>query len=141
MQRIVPDINVIVSAAIRPAGPPGRIIAAWQRGEFTVITSHIILEKLNEVLHRQHIADVSTMDEDDIQDLIHLLNEEAVVTPSLLQLPVIKEDPEDDTILIAAVEGKADCIVSGDAHLKNLGTYQDIPILTPSEFINRYNIL
>jgi predicted nucleic acid-binding protein len=57
-----------------------------------------------------------------------------------LDLQIVEDDPEDDTIIIAAVEGKADCIVSGDRHLKNLGPYENIPILSPSEFITRYNI-
>ena len=98
------------------------------------------MDKLDEVLHRQHIADVSTMDENDIQELFSLLEEEAIITPHALNLQVIKEDPEDDTILIAAVEGGADCIISGDAHLKDLGEYQGIPILTPADFVTQYNI-
>ena len=141
MQAVVLDVNVIVSAAIRPAGTPGRIIAAWRRDELTVITSRPIMDKLGEVLHRQHIADVSTMDENDIQELFSLLEEEAIITPHALNLQVIEKDPEDDTILIAAVEGGADGIISGDAHLKDLGQYQGIPILTPADFVTQYNIL
>ena len=53
---------------------------------------------------------------------------------------VVERDPEDDNIIIAAVEGKADCIVSGDRHLQDLDSYEDIPILSPSEFVARYNI-
>lgn len=45
-----------------------------------------------------------------------------------------------NNIIIAAVEGKADCIVSGDRHLQDLDSYEDIPILSPSEFVARYNI-
>jgi predicted nucleic acid-binding protein len=52
----------------------------------------------------------------------------------------VKDDPEDDTIIIAAVEGNADCIISGDAHLKNIGSYQNIPILSPVDFVTRYHI-
>jgi putative PIN family toxin of toxin-antitoxin system len=105
-----------------------------------VITSQIILDKLDDVLRRQHIADVSTMDKTDIQDLQTLFQEEAILTPHALNLKVVKEDPEDDTIIIAAVEGNADCIISGDSHLKDLGTYQDIPILTPAQFVDQYHI-
>jgi len=42
--------------------------------------------------------------------------------------------------LIAAVEGGADCIISGDRHLKTLGSYQGIPILTPEAFVTQYKI-
>ena len=140
MQVVVLDINVIVSAVIRPAGPPGRIVAAWRCGELTVIISRPIMDRLEAVLHRQHIADVSTMDENDIHELLSLLEEEAIITPHALNLQVIEQDPEDDNILIAAVEGGADGIISGDAHLKDLGEYEGIPILTPADFVTRYNI-
>lgn len=140
MPRVVLDVNVIVSAAIRPTGAPGRIVAAWHRDELELITSHRINSKLDEVLHRPHIAEVSAMNEDDIRDLLALLEGRAIVVPHLLQLRVVEQDPEDDTILIAAVEGRADCIISGDAHLKSLGQYQGIPILSPAEFVSHYHI-
>ncbi len=41
--------------------------------------------------------------------------------------------------IIAAVEAHADCIISGDAHLKDLGEYQGIPILTPADFVTKYD--
>ena len=63
-----------------------------------------------------------------------------ILTPHNLKLTVVERDPEDDNIIIAAVEGKADCIVSGDRHLQDLDSYEDIPILSPSEFVARYNI-
>lgn len=140
MPRVVLDVNVIVSAAIRPSGVPGRIVAAWRRQELQVITSRAINSKLDEVLHRPHIADVSTMDEGDIRELLALLKEEAVLTPHSLELRVVRQDPEDDNLIIAAVEGNADCIISGDSHLKDLGTYEGIPILSPADFVDQYHI-
>lgn len=61
-------------------------------------------------------------------------------TPGTLDLQVVEEDPEDNTILAAAVEGRADCIISGDRHLKTLSEYQGISILSPAEFVARYNL-
>jgi len=46
----------------------------------------------------------------------------------------IKEDPEDNKILAAAVAGKADYIISGDAHLLGLKSYEGIEIVTPNGF-------
>ena len=140
MLSIVPDVNIFVSALITPTGHAARIMDAWKRDELTVITSQVIIDKIDEVLHRPHLLDTYPFDENDIKDLRQLLEEEAQSTPLALNLQVIKEDPEDDTILIAAVESRADCIISGDAHLKDLGEYQGIPILTPADFVTRYNI-
>lgn len=44
-------------------------------------------------------------------------------------------DPKDDKFLEAAVSGKADCLVTGDADLLVLHPFRDIPVLTPAAFL------
>ncbi|WP_436305267.1 hypothetical protein [Variovorax sp. LjRoot290] len=44
--------------------------------------------------------------------------------------PTIKDDPDDDAVLAAAVAARARLIVSGDRHLLTLGQFQGIAILT-----------
>jgi len=44
-------------------------------------------------------------------------------------------DPRDDKFLSLAVNGKADCIVSGDKDLLELNPFRGIPIIPPAEFI------
>lgn len=131
MPRIVPDINVLVSGLINERGPAGRIQAAWRRDELSVVTSQVIITKTDEVLHRPHIFDLfpRAQAEARIQGLLKLLRNQTIRTPYALDLRVVEDDPEDDTIIIAAVEGKADCIVSGDRHLKSIGSYGGIAIL------------
>jgi predicted nucleic acid-binding protein len=43
--------------------------------------------------------------------------------------------PEDDLILAAAVSAQADYLVTGDARLQALGSYQGVKIVTPREFV------
>lgn len=52
----------------------------------------------------------------------------------------IKEcrDSEDDKWLSLAVSAKSDCIISGDKDLLILNPFREIPILTPSGFLNRF---
>jgi putative PIN family toxin of toxin-antitoxin system len=140
MLRAVPDVNVIVSAIITPSGYPGRIYAAWKRRRLFFITSPVIIAKVVEVLHRPHIAGPFSLDEEDISGVRSLLEKRTIRTPHRLDLHVVTQDPEDDNILIAAVEGKANCIISGDKHLTKLKTYQGIPILTPAEFVTQHQI-
>lgn len=140
MLKVVLDVNVLVSSLINRRGPPGRIQAAWRRGELMVVTSQVIINKTGKVLHRPHILTVFSITETDIHDLLHALSEHGLLTPHLLDLQVVKEDPEDDTIITAAVEGKADCIISGDKHLTKMESYQDIPILSPAEFVTQHEI-
>lgn len=92
------------------------------------------------MLRRPHIAETYSIDEADLSALRSLLEKRTIRTPHLLDLHVIEQDPEDDNIVIAAVEGKADCIISGDKHLTKLGTYQNIPILSPAEFVTQHKI-
>ncbi len=47
-------------------------------------------------------------------------------------------DPEDDKLLETAVMGEADCIVTGDQDLRVMSSFQDIPILSPTDFLDRY---
>ena len=52
--RIVLDTNVLVSALISPAGPPGRVLAAIKREHrLTPVTSTAQLSELRTVLRRE----------------------------------------------------------------------------------------
>ncbi len=55
----------------------------------------------------------------------------------LESINAIPADPTDNKFLEAAVEGKANLIVSGDGHLLELETFRNIPIITAREFITR----
>ena len=98
------------------------------------------LSSLSAVLHRPHLRTAFPLTEQQVRRLLRQLRLRARLTPHALALRVVEADREDDNILIAAVEGRADCIISGDKHLRDLGSYQDIPILSPAEFVEQYKI-
>jgi uncharacterized protein len=50
--RAVLDPNVLVSAAISPAGPPRQILTAWIDKRFELIASLALLDELADVLTR-----------------------------------------------------------------------------------------
>jgi putative PIN family toxin of toxin-antitoxin system len=50
---------------------------------------------------------------------------------------VIAEDPDDDKFLVCAVAANATVIISGDPHLLVLGSYRNIPIMTPAQFLEQ----
>jgi len=56
-----------------------------------------------------------------------------IVEPAPLDGPVAR-DADDDWILSTAVAAEADCMVTGDSDLLDLGEYQGIPILSPGSF-------
>jgi len=62
-----------------------------------------------------------------------ILERSIIVIPS--QIINIVVDPDDNKFIEAAVEGKADCIVTQDKHLLKLKEFRKIKIITPDEFI------
>ncbi|PIP67336.1 MAG: putative toxin-antitoxin system toxin component, PIN family [Parcubacteria group bacterium CG11_big_fil_rev_8_21_14_0_20_41_14] len=53
---------------------------------------------------------------------------------------VIHQDPKDDKFLACAVVSQACFIVSGDKHLLDLKSYNNILIVSPSEFLQKIRI-
>ena len=67
---------------------------------------------------------------------IHALAE--IITPAPLPEPVCR-DPDDDEVLALALAASVDCIVSGDLDLLDLHQFQNIPILTAAQALQRLN--
>jgi predicted nucleic acid-binding protein len=59
----------------------------------------------------------------------------AIIVPGRVELAVVRDDPTDDKYVSAAVEADAAYIISGDEHLKAIGSYQGIMILAPTAFL------
>ena len=53
-------------------------------------------------------------------------------------VPSILEDATDAEILACAVDFKADTIISGDKKILTLAAFENIPIMRPSEFVQKY---
>ena len=81
--RVALDANVLVSALISGAGPPGQLLSAVKRGDLALVTSGYQIEELREVLGseklRPHIKPEEARDLIDnletIGSLIHELPE------------------------------------------------------------------
>jgi predicted nucleic acid-binding protein len=52
---------------------------------------------------------------------------------------VVEADPDDDLCIVAAVEGDAGQIVSGDPHRLDVTTYRGITIVKPAEFVKVFD--
>ena len=136
MLRAVLDANVYVSAAVRPEGPPGRIIERFLRGAvFEVDLSPAVVE---EVLRALTYPKVRRFIRGDVEP--ELWFEDIVVLADLVAgeraPPRVCEDPDDDKYIAAALEGRAAFIVTGDHGLLTLKEYQAIRIVTPREFLD-----
>jgi predicted nucleic acid-binding protein len=52
-----------------------------------------------------------------------------------LKLRAVEKDPDDDKYLVAALEGRAGYLVSGDSDLLELHEYKGVHIVTAREFL------
>jgi putative PIN family toxin of toxin-antitoxin system len=135
MMRVVLDANVLVSAVLSPHGAPAQMLNAWRAHQFDLVISAAILAEIGRVFRCPKIAKRHRWSEEQVQAFLENLAHLAIMTPGILTLAVITDDPSDDRYLECAVEGEASYLVSGDQLLVRLGVYQGIPILTPRAFV------
>lgn len=140
MLRVVVDTNIFVSALLSPTGAPAQILRAWRERRFLLLTSADIIAEVAETLSRFIGRSPYTVTPDDVAGIVALLKNDALEIPggadvSDADIP----DPDDLVFLACALGGQANVIVSGDKHLKSLGRYHGIPILTAREFIEQLN--
>lgn len=132
--RAVLDTNVFLSAFLSrsPTSPTKEIIQRWQAGEFILLVSDALIDELTEKLLERRIPS------DQITEFLALLAgmAEWIAVPPDAVSPVVAKDPDDDSILACAVVGKADYLVTYDAHLGSLGeSYSDVRITKALPFL------
>ncbi len=128
--RVVFDTNILISALLSLNGAPFRCVALAYTGAVRSVTCAEILDEFDEKLRTKFAFDATRASL--AADKIRQCSE--VVSISGL-LNAVAQDPDDDIVIECAVVGKASVIISGDKHLRALGHYQDISILTASDFL------
>jgi len=127
--RLVLDTNTALSGLLW-GGPPTRLIQAARNGRIEIVSSVALLTELRDVLWRDKFARrlvqrgfTSARLFADYMSLV------TIAAPALITATIVR-DPSDDAVLAAALGASADVIVSGDAHLLNLKSFQGIDIVT-----------
>jgi len=134
MMKVVIDTNVLVSGVIKPAGVAGRLVQYLRVGRFTLIYSPATLEEVVRVLSRPHIQRKYGITDDDARTVAQMLILRGVEVFPAERITACR-DGKDNIFLEAAVAGKADALVSGDADLLVLHPFRGIPILTIRQFL------
>lgn len=136
MLRVVLDTNVFVSSLLVKKGLPAQVLNAWRKRRYLLAISPALIAEIQAVLNYPRIRRKYMLHDEDIEQLITLLKQDALLVPGNAGVTgVIPDDPKDDMVLACALDAQADFIVSGDSHLLDLGEYQGIPILTVREFV------
>ena len=135
--RAVLDANVLVSALIRPQGPPGQILDRLLRDSaFELVASHATLEELRRSLGYSKVRKYLALTDRDLDVWVESLTAIAVLVEGRPSRRFVEADPADDVYIAAAVEGLAEYIVTGDRHLLDLETHESIRIVTPRAFLS-----
>lgn len=125
--RIVFDTNVLIAAFISRGICSDLLEHCAQTHE--LVTSPFILNEFKDKLTTKFKF---TLDES--MAAIDLLRSVMLVVEPVQLSSRISRDADDDNILVAAVSGNCDCIVTGDNDLLVLKEFCGIAIIKPSDF-------
>ena len=138
MLRVVIDANVFVSALIRPEGPPGRVLERLlKEREFVLVASAAILDEIRRSLGYSRVRRYVDASDDEIEAWVTSLGVVADIVAGEVELKVVMADPDDDIYVAAALEGRADYIVTGDRHLLDLVEVQGVRLIKPRAFLDK----
>ncbi len=134
--RLVLDTNTALSGLLW-GGTPGQLIDAAVAGRIELAASAALLAELQGVLSREKFArqlakrGLAAADVFDGYAALVTLHSPAAISPTVMK------DPADDQVLAVALGARAHLIVSGDAHLLDLKSFQGISIITASGAVER----
>ncbi|OGF67288.1 MAG: putative toxin-antitoxin system toxin component, PIN family [Candidatus Fischerbacteria bacterium RBG_13_37_8] len=131
--KVVIDTNVLISSFF--GGKPRKIIDLWFEGKIVLCLSTPILEEYVKVLSRFEFNNelllarfLNAFEQND--SLLFVNNPE--------ESNWVQEDIADNKFIACARALRADFILSGDIHLKQLKEISSIKILSPAEFLKYF---
>lgn len=130
MIKVVLDTNIIVSAIVF-GGKPRDIIYLIQEGKIQAYISSFILYELKEVLTKKF-----DFNDEKLKEVKDLVNDSFINISPKISIKIIRNYPLDNKILEAAIETKADYLVTGDRkHILPLKKIKKTKIVSPEEFL------
>lgn len=130
--RAVADTNVYISA-LNFGGTAEEVLALGRAQEVQLFISPSILEEIEGVLLRKFQWSAPRT-----RQAIAAIQEFAQLAHPKETINLIPEDAPDNRILEYAVEAKAEAVITGDEHLRQLKTFRGIPLITPAQFLEAY---
>ena len=133
---VVIDTNVVVSALLF-GGKPGELIQFWKTGQIRPLISKEITEEYLRVLAYPKFG----LSENEITFLLShevLPYFKIVEVKSGTRKTTVKDDPSDDMFIRCAESGICRIIISGDRHLFDLKSHDEVRMLSPSRFLEEF---
>jgi len=131
--KVVFDTNIYISAIIF-GGSPDICLDIARGGQIELYTSKTALLEL-----ANKLRDKFYYSEEDVEEVLIALSGFIKIVAPVERVNEIKADPSDNRILEAAMEAKADFIVSGDKkHILSLKEFRSTKILSATEFLKEF---
>ena len=125
------DSNIWVSG-LNWYGKPHELLNLARDGTVELAISDAILDEFSRILH-----DKLEWSDDRLNSMRAEVATFTKRVSSTETLDVVKADPDDNRILECAVAAGSDVIVTGDAHLLQLGAYRGIKIMKVADFLGQ----
>ena len=134
--RVVLDTNVVTSALLW-GGTPERLIEAAGEGSLELFASEALIAELAGILGRAKFAAKLRQKNLSAAEIVARYREIAETVEAAPIEEAALRDPDDAAVLACALAARAEAIISGDDDLQALGSYQGIPVLSPSDCLRR----
>ena len=136
--RAVLDTNTAISGLLWH-GPPRQVLNLAREGKLTLFASSAMLAELSNVLQREKFARRLNAAGVMAAELVRGYTALTIRVEPATIYPVVVNDPDDDVFLACAISAGAQVIISGDSHLLDLEAYQQISIVSASNFLAQYS--
>jgi uncharacterized protein len=132
---VVLDTNVLLSAAFFPGVCEKLLAHCFLTASVQLVLSeHILGEFVEHGLGKLN----GTAEQIDAA-VAELRRRCQIVAPAITPADTIR-DADDLPVLGTAIAGQADCLITGDQELLNLGSFHSIAILSPRAFYDRLRV-
>ena len=128
--KVVLDTNILISA-IAFGGKSEEVLNLVLDEKIIAVSSPVLLAEFQEVYKKKFPLKFA-----DLELTLESIEEIFKIIRPNKSLKIVR-DEDDNRVLETAVEGKCDYIITGDRELLQLGTFRNIKILTPDQFLKK----
>ena len=132
-ERVVIDTNVLISGLFSKTSTPAKAVEKAATKAQLIAT----VETLRELIEKLHSPKFDRYVRRERRDALLERVASLVEIIDVLQSIRASRDPKDDKFLEAAVNGRADMIVTGDKDLLDLDPFRGMAIVTPGAYLAR----
>lgn len=132
-ERVVIDTNVLISGLLSTTSTPAKAVDRAVITAQLVATTATLRELMTKLLSPKFDRYVSR----ERRDALLLRLAPLIEIIEVVQPIQACRDPRDDKFLEAAVNGRADVLVTGDKDLLALHPFRGIDIVTPAAYVRR----